>query len=148
MNNSIENSHLVLTEEWTEEDIKVICNGLIKHNRKNARPLDEQFGETINIILKTEDGQVAGGIMCNMYMYALDIDVLWVDEKYRHTGYGSKLIDRAVELAKELGCILVHTTTFSYQAPNFYTKCGFEIYGVLEGFPEGIKMYRLKKNVV
>jgi GNAT superfamily N-acetyltransferase len=71
--------------------------------------------------------------------------VLWVDETYRNQGYGAKLIEEAEKIAKSMGCIMVMTSTFSYQAPGFYPKCGFETYAVLEGFPEGIKLYRFKK---
>ena len=136
---------MIITSEWTDQDTRIICDGLIRHNRSHARPLDEQWSETINVILKTDDGQVAGGIMCNMFMYTLDIDVLWVDEKYRSQGYGARLIEEAERIAKGKGCIMVITSTFSYQAPRFYPKCGYETYAVLEGFPEGIKLYRFKK---
>ncbi|MCR8646007.1 GNAT family N-acetyltransferase [Paenibacillus sp. N1-5-1-14] len=96
---------------------------------------------------ETKDDKVVGGIMCNMFMYSLYIDVLWVDEKYRGQDYGSKLIAGVEEIAKEKGCILVDTCTYSYQAPEFYVKCGYEIYGILEGFPDGIKKYHLKKVI-
>ncbi|MBD3918451.1 GNAT family N-acetyltransferase [Paenibacillus sp. PR3] len=144
MNDNMQ-EHLVISKDWTEEETKAVCDGLIKHNRRNARPLDEQWSDTINLILKTEDDEVVGGIMCNMFMYCLYIDVLWVDEKYRGQDYGSRLIAGVEQIAKEKGCMLVETCTYSYQAPGFYVKCGYEIYGILEGFPEGIKKYQLKK---
>ena len=68
-----------------------------------------------------------GGIMCNMFMYSLYIDVLWIDEKFRGQDYGSKLIAESEKIAIEKGCILADTLTFSYQAPDFYVKCGYEI---------------------
>ncbi|WP_018759634.1 GNAT family N-acetyltransferase [Paenibacillus terrigena] len=146
MNDNLQED-LVISKDWTEEETKVVCDGLIKHNRINARPLDEQWSDTINLILKTKDDEVVGGIMCNMFMYCLYIDVLWVDEKYRGQDYGSKLIAGVEEIAKGKGCILVETCTYSYQSPGFYVKCGYEIYGILEGFPEGIKKYQLKKVI-
>ncbi|CAG7659067.1 GNAT family N-acetyltransferase [Paenibacillus allorhizosphaerae] len=146
MNDNLQED-LVISKDWTEEETKVVCDGLIKYNRRSSRPLDEQWSDTINLILKTKDDKVVGGIMCNMFMYSLYIDVLWVDEKYRGHDYGSKLIAGVEEIAKEKGCILVDTCTYSYQSPDFYVKCGYEIYGILEGFPEGIKKYHLKKVI-
>ena len=145
MNDYLLEENLVILKDWTEEDTKAVCDGLIKYNRKSSRPLDEQWSEIINLILKTKDNKVVGGIMCNMFMYSLYIDVLWIDEKYRGHDYGSKLIAEAEKIAKEKGCILADTLTFSYQAPDFYVKCGYEIYGILDGYPEGIKKYLLKK---
>ena len=147
MNDNLHEENLVISKDWTEEETKAVCDGLKKYNRKSSRPLDEQWNETINLILKTKDGEVVGGIMCYMFMYSLYIDVLWVDEKYRSQNYGSKLIAEAEKIAKEKGCILIDTCTFSYQAPGFYVKCGYEIYGILEGYPEGIKKYHLKKVI-
>lgn len=145
MDKTLTEENLVITKDWNEEYTKVVCDGLIKYNRKNARPLDEQWSEIINLILKTKDNKVVGGIMCNMFMYSLYIDVLWIDEKCRGNDFGSKLITEAENIAKEKGCILADTCTFSYQAPDFYVKCGYEIYGILEGYPDGIKKYHLKK---
>ena len=118
---------------------------MIKYNRRSSRPLDEQWSDTINLILKTKDDKVVGGIMCNMFMYSLYIDVLWVDEKFPEVMAMVQNLLQSRKIAKEKGCILVDTCTFSYQSPDFYVKCGYEIYGILEGYPEGIKKYHLKK---
>jgi ribosomal protein S18 acetylase RimI-like enzyme len=102
--------NLVISKEWTEEDTNAVCDGLIKYNRKSSPPLDEQWCEIINLIIKTKDNKVAGGIMCNMFMYSLYIDVLWIDEKFRGYDYGSKLIAEAEKIAKEKGCVLADTS--------------------------------------
>ena len=51
----------------------------------------------------------------------------------------------AERIAREHGCTFAHTTTFSYQAPDFYQRLGYRIFGVIEGYPDGIKQYFLKK---
>jgi ribosomal protein S18 acetylase RimI-like enzyme len=78
-------------------------------------------------------------------MYCLYIDELWVDESCRGTGYGSKLLSETEKIAKGKGCIMVHTDTFSYQAPEFYIKNKFDVFGILDGYPDEIKRYFFKK---
>jgi hypothetical protein len=51
------------------------------------------------------------------------------------------------EEAKKKGCKLVHLDTYSFQAPEFYKKQGYDIFGILDGYPEGIKRYYLKKDL-
>ncbi len=40
-----------------------------------------------------------------------------------------------------------HIATFSYQSPDFYRAMGFEVFGVINDYPEGIKEYFLKKRL-
>jgi len=49
--------------------------------------------------------------------------------------------------AKALGCHFAHTTTYSFQAPLFYQKQGYTICGEIDGFPDDIKLYMLKKQL-
>lgn len=136
-----------ITSEWTKDETKYICQKLVEYNKRNAASLKEQYTETINLVLKDKAGAVMGGILCTMYMHCLYIDVLWVDEACRGTGYGAKLLSEAEKIAKGKGCNMIHTDTFSFQAPDFYMKNGYELFGVLDGFPDDIKRYYLKKSI-
>ncbi len=55
------------------------------------------------------------------------------------------MITEAERLGKELGCTFAHTTTFTYQSPEFYKNMGYEIFGVNDEYPDGIKQFFLKK---
>ena len=37
-----------------------------------------------------------------------------------------------------MGCKTVITDTFSFQAPEFYRKHGYDLFGIIEGYPEAI----------
>ena len=104
-------------------------------------------GIDVDLLLKTLDGQVVGGIFCDTYLNCLYIDVLWVEDTYRGQGYGSKLVTQAERIARDSGCMFAHTATFSYQSPEFYKKLGYEIFGIIDEYPEGIREYFLKKNI-
>jgi ribosomal protein S18 acetylase RimI-like enzyme len=104
-----------------------------------------QPGVEISLVLRDGDGQVIGGILCDTFLRCLYVDVLWVDEQYRGSGHGEALMTEAEQIARAHGCTFAHTTTFSYQAPDFYQHLGYRVFGVIEDYPDGIKQYFLKK---
>ena len=44
---------------------------------------------------------------------------------------------RAEGIARARGCTNAYTDTFSFQAPGFWTRCGYKEFGRLEGMPAG-----------
>ena len=87
------------------------------------------------------------GILGGTYWGWCHIDILWVDEKYRKTGIGSKLLKATEEEAIRRGCHSVHVDTMSWQAPEFYKKHGYRIIGELDNIPEGNKKFHLIKDL-
>ncbi|MMZ59580.1 Acetyltransferase (GNAT) family protein [compost metagenome] len=73
--------------------------------------------------------------------------MLWISETLRGQGYGSRLLEDIESIVRAKGCKLIHLDTWNFQAPEFYKKHGFEIFGELEGFPEGFKRYFLRKQI-
>ncbi|MNI86022.1 hypothetical protein D3C73_1430700 [compost metagenome] len=71
--------------------------------------------------------------------------MLWVSEAYRGQNISSQLLNEIENEAKEAGCLLAHLTTYSFQAPCFYQKNRYVVCGEIEGFPDNIKLYILKK---
>lgn len=70
---------------------------------------------------------------------------LAIDERYRGHGLGTRLIDEAEKIARARGYIGVWLDTFEFQARPFYEKLGYELFGELEGGPNAIPRYFLKK---
>ena len=65
------------------------------------------------------------------------VELLYVDERARGTGVGAKLMAEVEDLARKVGCDLVYLNTFSFQAPNFYEKLGYQKCGVIDDYPKG-----------
>jgi len=103
--------------------------------------------ENISFIIKDEEGKVVGGITGNMFWHHLHIDFLWIDQKARGKGYGSELLKKMEEFAIKKGCRLIYLDTFSFQAPEFYKKNGYEVFGILEDHPKGFNQYFLQKRL-
>ncbi|MGV7223547.1 MAG: GNAT family N-acetyltransferase [Nitrospinales bacterium] len=66
----------------------------------------------------------------------LYIDVLWVEERYRSKGLGTRLINAAEDEAISRKCCAAYLYTYSYQNPKFYERLGYHIFGQLNNFPD------------
>lgn len=132
---------------WSEKDSKYIQEQLIAFNRTQT-PLEAKSPfENICLTVKDEKEEIKGGLVATLYWECLNVHFLWVDDSVRHHGYGSKLLQKAEKIAKEKNCRLIKLDTFSFQAPEFYKKHGFKIYGVVEDFPKGCTQYYLEKRL-
>ena len=90
---------------------------------------------------------IAGGIIGETYWQWLYVDLLWVSEAFRGQGYGDALLAAAEQEAINRECQYAYLNTFSFQAPEFYQKRGYVIFGELPDFPQGHKRYFLKKEL-
>ena len=71
-----------------------------------------------------------------------------VAEARRGEGIGARLVGAVEECAREQGCTLLYLDTFTFQAPAFYAKLGFEVAAELPGFPGGVSKFLFKKALV
>lgn len=134
-------------KESSKDEEALVWNGILEYNSSKL-PLKSKIPFTpINRIMIDSNGEVIGGINCelNYYWNTLYIDMLWIKDKYRKSGHGSKLLNEVEIIAKEQGCHLVHLETMDFQAKDFYTKNGYEVFGELDNVPLGHKRYYMKK---
>ncbi|MBF7731602.1 GNAT family N-acetyltransferase [Pseudomonas sp. N040] len=89
--------------------------------------------------------QVVGGMFGHSGMGWLYIDYLWLQHSQRGAGLGGELLARAEDEARRRGCSGVFLYTYSFQAPEFYQKQGYQLMGVLEDCPPGHQRLYLKK---
>lgn len=77
---------------------------------------------------------ILGGLSADTYWGYLHISHLWVHEQHRRRGIASCLIRAAETEAQIRGCRNALVDTFSFQAPGFYLRMGYEEFGRLPGF--------------
>ncbi|KUL45005.1 GNAT family N-acetyltransferase [Streptomyces regalis] len=95
-----------------------------------------------------DSGTLAGGLVGHTWTTWLHVTYLWVDERHRGTGLGSHLLARAEHMARtERGCTAVRLETWDFQAPEFYTKQGYDVVCVIPDYPPGITEYTLTKRL-
>jgi len=89
------------------------------------------------IIGRDADGAVQAGIRFVLPFGWLFVNWLWVAEPCRKHGIRSRLMEGAEAAAVEAGCRAAYLDTFTFQAPKFYERLGYQEFGRLSDFPPG-----------
>lgn len=135
-------------QQWNQEDSDYIRKKVIEHNLSKLPDDVKHPVKNISFILRDEEDEILGGITGTIFWYHLHIDFLWVDESLRGKGYGSQLLEYIEDIAQKNKCNLIQLDTFSFQAPHFYQKYGYEIIGLIEEHPtKDHKQYYLSKRL-
>lgn len=125
-------------------DVQIVRDGLRRHNDGYA-PAD---GDTaFAVFLRGDDGAVLGGVLAKAGRGWLHVGILWVDPTLRRQGFGSRLMAAAEAEGRRRGCHSAYLDTFSFQAPAFYERCGYEVFGILEAFPEEHRRFFMRKSL-
>jgi GNAT superfamily N-acetyltransferase len=99
------------------------------------------------VFARDQDGKLAAGLLCNCHWNYLFVSAVFVEESQRGKGIGRELLLRADELALQQRCTAIYLDTFDFQAPGFYQKFGFKVFGVLEDYPPGHQRYFMVKDL-
>ncbi|EGT5730050.1 GNAT family N-acetyltransferase [Cronobacter dublinensis subsp. dublinensis] len=126
----------------SRQDQDAITNGLWAHNDK-YHPVDIK-----PFIINYTDGkgEVIAGLVAQTWWGGLEIQYLWVSEKYRGNGYGKNMMLAAEDEARKRGCHMAYVDTFDFQAKQFYEKLGYSEYGSLAGYAHKFKRHYLAKE--
>jgi GNAT superfamily N-acetyltransferase len=101
----------------------------------------------VNLFLRDGGEEVLGGLLGAIWGGVLYVRILWVARALRGQGHGQQLLQAAERRAIERGCRHVFLDTFSFQAPGFYLKQGYEIYARADDWPVGHAHYFLRKGL-
>lgn len=75
----------------------------------------------------------------------MHVDFLW--ESFRGHGNGTRMMDAAKAMAREYRACRATRRTFSFQAPDFYAKRGYSVFGRLDDYPSGQIEFFLSKRL-
>lgn len=132
----------------SDADAEYICERLVEYNLSQVAKTQQVDFVNIDKKIVDESNNILAGCLAKMYCWnVIYIDILWVDDKYRQQGFGSKLLKEIEKIALEEKCSLIHLDTFDFQAKDFYIKHGYEVFGVLDDCPENHCRYYLKKKL-
>ena len=104
-------------------------------------------GEWLALFVRDDDQRIVAGICGNTWGGCMEIRQFWVDEPLRKRGLGTRLLAAAEREAQRRGCRQMLLMTFSFQAPAFYAKHGFEVVAVVDDHPRGHKNLLLRKRL-
>lgn len=134
----------IINGEPSAEDKKVMVEGMLAHHASQGHP---RVTEVYTIILRGEKNEVLGMAMASFRWKGMRIDTLWVDKSVRNQDWGTKLMQMIEDGGRKRGCTIAYTDTYSWQAPAFYEKIGYKLYGKLN-YPKGHYLSYYYKDLV
>jgi len=137
---------ITLTSEPADDAIRALARHITQFNEiGSARPND--FRALAILVSDPESEEILGGLWAWTSFAVLHIDLLYLPESLRGSGLGRRLIQQAEDEAIARGCHAAWLDTFSFQAPGFYERLGYTVFGVIEDYPPGHSRYFLKKTL-
>jgi GNAT superfamily N-acetyltransferase len=131
----------IAVERTIGQTKKAVLGGLIGYNTEK---MGKQKYKRFAISLR-ERGKIVGGIVGEVWTKVLFIQFFWIEQKYRGKDFGMKLIKAIEDEARRFGATRSYLDTMSFQAPGFYRSCGYEEFGSIEGYPEGVTRHWFTK---
>lgn len=136
--------HIEYVDNPEESAWGIIGRGISNYNKQKAG--DNSF-QRLCFILRSLDDEIVGGLLGETYWDWFYLDLLWLKEDLRGRGYGHRLLTTAEDEARRRGAKNAYLDTFSFQAPEFYKKHGYHVFGELKDFPEGHQRFFYRKQL-
>ncbi|KAF1003430.1 MAG: Acetyltransferase [Luteibacter sp.] len=92
-------------------------------------------------------GDILGGLTGRTSLGMLFIDLFHLPETLRGQGIGSRLLAEAEAEGRRRGCRSAVLYTISFQAPAFYQRHGWTVFGEVPCDPEGTSRVFLSKDL-
>ncbi|MGW3112090.1 GNAT family N-acetyltransferase [Streptomyces sp. NPDC001091] len=93
-------------------------------------------------------GGLTGGLVGHTWAGWLHVTYLWVDDRHRGAGIGTRLLKEAERVAHaDRGCAWARVETWDFQAPRFYRAQGYDVVSVIPDYPPGITEFTLTKRL-
>jgi len=100
------------------------------------------------IFVRDDSGAIVAGLDGGTYWGWLHVEILWVHDGLRGQGVGRALMEAAEDQARRRGCHHSHLSTMDFQAPGFYEKLGYTLFGQLDDVPLGHTRYFMQKALL
>lgn len=111
---------------------KALDAGLDAHNLKATGIGDQQ---KITVRINDANSEIIGGLRGWTWGTCAGISMVWIHENARRDGWGRRLLSAAEHVARERGCHQIIVSSFTFQAPEFYKRCGYVETGRTDGLP-------------
>jgi len=113
----------------------------------NSSQIGQDDGQLFAYFTRNDQQEIVAGLSGWTWARACEIRELWVHPSWRRQGYGRALLESAEHEALARGCKIILISSYSFQAPAFYQKCGYELVWQLNDFPPGHQYCYLVKRL-
>lgn len=135
---------IAVIDDPSREDMAWIDDQLYAFNAAHTG-IDD--GRYLAIIMRDDDQRIIAGLYGWTWGDTCEVRTLWVHERWRARGVGSRLLQAAETEARARGAVQIVLDTHSFQAPDFYRRFGFERIAELEGYPRGHSKIFMRKRL-
>lgn len=125
------------------DDVQFLEDRIYEFNSRVTEIVD---GELLAFFVREHD-RIIAGICGNTWGGTCELRQFWVEEAQRHCGLGTKLFQAAEQEARRRGCTQIILMTFSFQAPAFYERHGFEVIATVDQHPLGHQNLLMRKRL-
>ncbi|WP_421853182.1 acetyltransferase [Novosphingobium sp.] len=126
-------------------DIDVIEDRLYAHN---LRMTGQDDARGLAYVIRDSDHRLLAACAGYSWAGSAELKQLWVDEHLRGRGLGRKLLAAFTDEAKRRGVGQVFVASYSFQAPEFYERAGFERVAEIADWPPGHANILLRKALL
>lgn len=135
---------LDLTDDPDPEIREQIGAVLVSHNEEQVGAYERR---ALSVTVRdATTNAIIGGLAGRTALGLLFIDLFALPTDLRGLGLGGRVLGMAEEEGRKRGCRAVLLNTANFQAPDFYTRHGYRVFGEIEGAP-GVKRIFLTKNL-
>ena len=134
---------IIVADDPPPAEREVILDALRAYNESHSGPAN--YGTWAVLLRDAQSSETIGGLWALSAHNWFRIDLLFIPEQLRGEGLGTRLVRQAEAIARERGHIGIWLNTF--EAPGFYQKLGYEVFGVLPDHPGGRRRFFLHKRL-
>ena len=125
-------------------DLRFLEDQIIKHNYAHAGADD---GCGLAIFIRNDQYEIIAGISGYTWAGMCEIEFLWVRDDLQGQGIGKDLLLAAEQEARDRGCSIIILGSYSFQAPGFYQKMGYELVARIDNCPPNHSNYYFRKTL-
>jgi GNAT superfamily N-acetyltransferase len=127
----------------TPDEVQYLEDRIYEFN-SNATGIGD--GALLAFFVRARD-RIVAGICGNTWGGTCELRQFWVEESQRNRGLGTRLFLAAEQEARRRGCTQIVLMTFSFQAPAFYERHGFEVVATIDDHPLGHRNLLMRKRL-
>ena len=136
---------VIVTDTADARVESIVGEGLRRYNAEQSG-IDDSRPLAV-VVSDPETNEVLGGITGRTSLGLLFIDLVFLPDQLRGGGLGSRILTLAEDEGRRRGCRAALLYTISFQAPRFYERHGWRVFGEIACDPPGTSRIFMTKSL-